>query len=936
MRKRAFILISAASLFAASLLGQCPKGNLWARLHLKQSEKRLEIQLKKLLSILDSVYHCPYTDDSTHSFLLARIAKTYLDQGEFIKGIQYYKESIQLIRDNSGKASVNLTHLPGRYYWLSVAYDSLNNFTEKMKALDSCFTISIRLKCQDRSTLTALETRVQYFFDIGDYQRCIDYSKRWEALAREYANGNIGKEHDAGEVSVKSSLGWRVKALLQLKKFEQAEELLRNKIEEYRKEGLKDYLGMIYGQLALVNEQKGDYRKGLSYYLQSLKYYHGIDNFNCKMTAKDIGNLYFKHFNEVEKAFAYYKKALKYINNDESIAARDAAESLNIFASMANVYVQKGHYGSAHYYFQLAFDQLKRGINEVDILHSSPEEMMRIKKIYYLAGLIIDKGDASRKQYEMTREKNALTEAIRIYKIADLFLNRIKTEQLDLYSKLFWRSDSRRLYENAINACYMNTNSKDAFYFFEKSRAVLLNDQLNEQRWVGEKDILSQTQLKKRILVLEREFSGLDKSSIRYAEMQKEIFNNKEQLDRLQKSIQNSNPLYYQSFLDTSSVTLQDVQRNIFKDHKALVELFVGDSAVYILAITAEKSYLQKINKTDFDRLSDTYRNYISNQDLLNRNFDEFKNLSLKLYQLIFHNINLPAGRIIISPDGKYFPFEALITNNQSFTYFVEDHAVSYTYSARYLLTSFASTSSQYARTFIGFAPVQFTGMPSLTGSDQSLHQMQNYFSNATRFVGSKASKNNFLQEFYKYKIIQLYTHATDSGSTGEPTIYFWDSPLLLSDLLPENKPATSLIVLSACQTASGKLYNGEGVFSFNRQFAALGIPSAVSNLWQVDNISTYKLTELFYKYVADGLPLDIALQKAKMEFIKSSDNKLPYFWAAPILVGQSNAIPLQKAFPWKWLVASVILLILGFGGWSIRQKLSSTQFGVKRKLLHP
>jgi len=214
---------------------------------------------------------------------------------------------------------------------------------------------------------------------------------------------------------------------------------------------------------------------------------------------------------------------------------------------------------------------------------------------------------------------------------------------------------------------------------------------------------------------------------------------------------------------------------------------------------------------------------------------------------------------------------------------------------------------------------------------------MQNYFSSETNFVWNRASKNNFLQEFYKHKIIQLYTHASDGGLTGEPTIYFSDSLLLLSDLLPEGKPVTSLVVLSACETATGRSYNGEGVFSFNRQFAALGIPSSVSNLWQIDNKSTYKITELFYKYVSRGLPLDIALQKAKKEFIKSSDNKLPYFWAAPILVGQSNAIPLQKAFPWKWLTASVvILLILGFWGWKIRQKVFSTQFGVKRKLLYP
>ena len=104
--------------------------------------------------------------------------------------------------------------------------------------------------------------------------------------------------------------------------------------------------------------------------------------------------------------------------------------------------------------------------------------------------------------YKAKGETTALKEAVRVYKVTDQLLDRIKMEQSDMQSKLFWRSDSRRLYEHAIEACYDYQNTNDAFYFFEKSRAVLLNDQLNEQRWLGEEDIQKQTQIRKKILQL--------------------------------------------------------------------------------------------------------------------------------------------------------------------------------------------------------------------------------------------------------------------------------------------------------------------------------------------------------------------------------------------------------------------------------------------------
>ncbi|MGK2861546.1 MAG: CHAT domain-containing protein, partial [Chitinophagaceae bacterium] len=695
--------------------------------------------------------------------------------------------------------------------------------------------------------------------------------------------------------------------------------------EEYRKAGLKDYLGLTYGQLAEMQLQKGNYEKAILYYYRSLKYYQEIrDYFNCKQVLNAIGSeIYFKHYKDADKALFSYQKALNYVNNERSRDMSDVFESLSSLANIANVYVQKGLYDSAFRYFQLAFDQIKPGINETDIGNSPPHEIIQFKKIHYLTALVIDKGDAYLKKYKASKDLKNLREAGRIYKLADMLLDKIKSQQSDLQSKLFWRRDSRRLYEHAIDACYLQGNTTGGFYFFEKSRAVLLNDQLNEQRWMGENDILKQTQLKKKILRLERELNADALSADQLAVIKTEIFTVKQELDRLEQLIKAGNPLYFQSFLDTGSITLRHVQHKLLKEHHALLEIFSGDSAVYALLVTAQNSYLTKINKQDYESTAGKYISYISNADLMNREFDDFVRVSNHLHKLLFQNSTLPGHRIIISPDGQYFPFESLVTSSSTPqpAYFLKEHAVSYTYSARFLMNDFKSGSVSGGKNFMGIAPVNYPSTFSLTalpGSDLSLTKIAGYFDNAVNRSSAQASRNNFLQQFSNYRIIQLYTHAADSSSNNEPVIYFADSVLYLSDLISEYKPITRLIVLSACETGTGKNYQGEGVFSFNRGFAALGIPAAISNLWSVENESTYQLTELFYKHLAQGLPTDIALQKGKLEFMQnaSKEKLLPYYWAGQVLIGKTDIIELRKHSIWYWIIFSLIIGAVIFFGY--------------------
>ena len=913
-----------------ALSGQCPdRALLWKRLvYLRDSSSSIPNvkQLSELATYEQNIKRCPDVIDSTYALLLLRIGVCYLHQSEYSKAIGYIRRSIHLIDANENKPSINDKYLAGYYYRLSLCYDSLNDIIEKMRAIDSCISIAIRKNSIDQSTVYSLEKGVEYFKDIGDFERCIHYAKLGQVFADNYKHDLISTEY------FMIFLEREVEALIVLGKFEDAEKTLlpnlySHRIEILKKGGEWRYLSTLYEQYAEVLTNKKEYSNALYWFNQSIYYDLLNKNFlGCAITTENIGyNIYFHQLKDYDKAIAYYFKALQFAGKELSSAASQDSlyirvECLNILDNIANSHLAKGRTDSALIYFQKAFDQIKSGMNETALLESSDSDFLNNKSMRYLLNMIIDKADATLQAGITSRQNDQVKKAITIYKTADKLLNRIRSEQTEITSKLFWRNDTRRLYDHAIEASYLTGNTLEAFYFFEKSRAVLLNDQLSQLSKISNGEILNQGRIKKKILRLEIELNSTEHHSNRYDEIQTELFKEKQASDRLEQSIKQNNPMYYQNYLDTAFISLADVQEQILKDHQGLLEIFSGGRAIYSLLITSGKVYFEKTDKMDFDSTARSFEYYLSNISSLNSQYGNFIRTASHLYQLIFKSNPVPNGRIIISSDAQFFPFEALVTNTKSGTpvYFLDNHALSYTYSARFLLTHFTSSSSGRQRNFLGVAPVRYpysSYLADLSGSDFSLNRIVSYFGNSTTFVEAEASKRNFEVQFSKYKIIQLYTHASDSSSHNEPVIFFADSSLYLSDLIPEDKPLTRLIVLSACETGLGKLNPGEGVFSFNRGFAYLGIPSSITNLWSVENESTYRITELFYKYLSSGEPIDIALQKAKIEFIQQSSmqNKLPYYWASAILAGKSDAIEVGKMYMWKDVLIIVVLLSISF-----------------------
>lgn len=904
--KRLFFYTSLI-LFVYISKGQCPdKRFLKLKISSVDSPENINNNknLNDLTGLCQQIKDCGLEHDSVNMFLLQKIGKLYFKQDDFIRAVNFTTTSISIAKDWLKKNPLDILSITDGYYNLQYYFGKMNQLQKKYDAIDSCIEYSVKGNILSERNIIVLLDKTNYLFNKGEYAHCIRDAKLALYFIPKYYYGKYNIEY---VIAFSTHI---VNALIYSYDFDKAEQVLIEQKKSFENTRNTKYLGWVYGFLGQIEVLKKNYFTASAHFKKAYQKFKIIDNKSgCAEILANTGMLYAKGFHQLDKGLNYCNAALKYA---------DAADSLFILKETGNIYVQKKMFDKAQDYFQQAFNTIQPDLNETTILQSS-FMFPGFNVLQSLLDLMTEKADAFFQQYLYTKNISFLNTAIGIYKKGDLFLAKIKADQqLQLESNLIWRNTAHILYEHAIEACYTNKDIENAFYFFEKSRSILLNDQINEQRWMADSDIAKQAQLKKDILELQTSLTSFQASSQAYSDVQKKLYTSSQQLDVLLRSIKNKNPLFYKDYLDTSFITLVDLKEKILQNSKSLLEIFTGDSAVYVLTVTPNSNALIKINKQSYDSLTDLYISFIAHPDLLNKDFNGFVQTAQKLYRLIFENNVPPNGSIIISPDGKNFPFESLVTdsNNQQPNYLLNSYATSYTYSVKYLTNQFAPASSNI--TVLGFAPVQYknnSNLVTLTGSDNSLLHIKNYFSDATNFTYENATKRNFLQNFPNYGILQLYTHAADSSDKKDPVIYFADSALYLSALIPDRKPVTQLVILSACETAIGALYRGEGIFSFNRGFAAMGIPAAVSNLWSVDNQSTYIITELFYKYLKQRLPTDVALQKAKQEFIASSvlkQKKLPYYWAAPILVGRVDTLKTDKKNIAGFLIASLLLIVAG------------------------
>ena len=96
--------------------------------------------------------------------------------------------------------------------------------------------------------------------------------------------------------------------------------------------------------------------------------------------------------------------------------------------------------------------------------------------------------------------------------------------------------------------------------------------------------------------------------------------------------------------------------------------------------------------------------------------------------------------------------------------------------------------------------------------------------------------------------------------------------------------PNTSLVVLSACETALGDIKGSEGVYGLQRSFKMAGVQNLVMSLWKVPDTETAEFMQVFYKNMFEKKTIVQSFYEAQ-SFMKNKYRKEPYKWAAWILV---------------------------------------------------
>jgi CHAT domain-containing protein len=659
-----------------------------------------------------------------------------------------------------------------------------------------------------------------------------------------------------------------------------------------------------------------------------------------------IEELYYVYLSELY----FYKKISDSILVQEYLKICESKIKLlnknSILYVEANVHITNYYIGINDYIRTI------KKVNEFDSIFMPELNLKNENQSYHESyrKLLLNKALSLRKLWECDSAHIELLQQAyetfnRILKVSqEMYLN-MEQEASKLQVLKNLREDYENLFLATNNFYSVKKYSKyldELFLLQQKGKATLFKEIMQESEalyssTIPERILKIELEIRKQIERLDYYVNSSTSENIGediIGELREELIYAKLSHDSLVKIIEKESPIYSKQKKIINEYSLDDV-KEIIDESQVVLDYFLREGRLFLMLITKTECFL-----VESDVQGDIQQDLLDYRSMLQNNpfdkpsgytYNKFISLSHKLYTTLLHKVeqHLKGKRLIVIPDKELnlVPFETLLTeyvdtNLQTafadLPFLLKHNPVTVLYSESQLFDKVSKLKR--GSKILSFAPdysnINDSNLVPIPGTQEEVVRISSYFKSKT-YLGGEATKKKFRLESQKnYDIIHLALHTIISDNNPKYSQMAFsfagnaeDTYLTTYEVIGDRYKA-DLLVLSGCNTGSGKFRSGEGVMHLARSFFFAGIKNIILTQWAVADKSSATIMESFYKYLHEGNSVDVALQKAKIDFLLYGDplKHHPYYWAGYVNMGNPAEFESKSFLSRYWYLS-----ILGF-----------------------
>ncbi len=514
----------------------------------------------------------------------------------------------------------------------------------------------------------------------------------------------------------------------------------------------------------------------------------------------------------------------------------------------------------------------------------------------------------------------------------------------------------RDLYEDAIaTSLDLATSSGEDAYklrawgLADRARANLLRDYIRgmeamEVAGIPDSLLKKERYFRQRIAYLRNQASLADPAA---ADSMKTLaFALTQDYKALVDHVEATFPRYFSLKYQSEALDPRELMGELDRD-QAVVSFFWGKESLYIFSAFREAPTVRvlPLDETLKGEL-DAWLGFISQPPADGSSVDI--STPHRLFGQLLPEVNEDVERLLIVPDGRlsYLPFESLLVEKtasnryRDCAYLGRQVALTYVPSLSLWMES-EPNDDTYAR-YVGFAPTFSEGMATagrvqlrpLTFSTREVEETAALLGGIA-WVGAGATESRLRQLEEDFFVYHFATHAL-TGEDGRLFLAASDSAgsedgILHASELYGMSLQSPLVVLSACETSTGELQQGEGLLSLARAFQYIGADRVMAGLWSTDDEAGYALVTGFFDELKKGRSTGESLLRSRQAWMEASPDAQchPYYWSGLVLIGDDTDLLLEvnRGLPWwEIFIGSFVLLFAYLWWWSRGNKGANPQ----------